>query len=318
MRRSRVRRAVLVALLSGPPAPAVAQEVGATVAPDTVRVGDVFRAAVRVVLPPGYRAEFPDSLPLAGDVEQAGRRRETADELPDGGRRITVVYPLSAWRPGPVALPAVSVRLAGPGGERTVEAALPELTVRSILPSEAAGVLPRGLKDVLGASRTLWPLVLALLVGIVAVGGVLYWRRRGREAPLPAVPPIPPRELALAALDRARELGLVEAGRYKAFYSLVTEALRAYLAALDDGWGAELTTTELLGRVERVMLPEVRAGLARLLRSADLVKFARRRPTPAEAIAAWEAARAWVLAYGQQPQPAGDVGAGEAADQEVA
>ncbi|HEX6938301.1 MAG TPA: hypothetical protein VF158_02735 [Longimicrobiales bacterium] len=297
----------------------VTPDVAVAVAPDTVRVGDIFRAAVRVDLPPGYRAEFPDSLVLGDAVEQAGRRGGRDETLPDGTRRITVVYPLSAWRPGAVALPAVPVRLTGPDGERTVEARLPGLTVRSILPADTTGLHPRGPKDVLGASRTRWPLLVALLVGAVAVGGMLYWRRRGRDLPLPVAPPIPPRERALSALDRARASGLLEAGRFKPFYSLVTAAVRLYLEALNADWGTELTTTELIERAGRGMRPEDVAALERLLGSADLVKFARRRPTPEEALSDWEAARAWVLAFDAPAAPgaSGASGAGAGAPGEV-
>lgn len=280
-------------------APPAAPEVRTAVAPDTVLVGDVFRVAIRVDLPPGYRAVFPDSLPSADPLEAAGRRDERVEEFPDGMRRVTAIYAMSAWRPGPVELPPVSVRLAGPDGERVVQARLPELSVRSVLPEDTAGVQPRDLKDVLGSSRSWWPLLLALLVGAVAVGGLVYWRRRGREAPLPVYPSVPPRERALAALDRARNSGLVEAGRFKAFYSLVTAAVRLYLEELNRELGAELTTSELMERAERTMAPEAAEPLGRLLASADLVKFARRRPAPDEALADWETARAFVMTFGR-------------------
>lgn len=318
--------APLFALASLPAAsrPVAAQEVRVGVAPDTVRVGDIFRAVVRVVLPPGYGVVLPDSLPLGGEAEQAGRRRDVVDELPGGGRRVTATYPLSAWRPGPLALPAVAVRLVGPAGERTIQARLPSPVVRSVLPADTQGVEPRGLKDVLGASRTLWPLLLALLAGAVAVSGALYWRRRARAVPALLEAPVSPLERALRALDRARELGLVEAAGFKPFYSLVSDAVRGYLAALNPAWGVELTTTELLERAAAGMPPETAAVLARILRAADLVKFARRRPEPDEAVGDWEAARAWVLAYRGAPAAWPAAGGavegspGRAAEQEVA
>ncbi|MFS8637460.1 MAG: hypothetical protein FWJ74_05195 [Gemmatimonadota bacterium] len=308
----RARSAVLTFLLAALliPGAAVAQESAPTaptvrtaVAPDTVLVGDVFRVAIRVELPPGYRATFPDSLPVSDPLEAAGRRAERVETLPDGGRRITAVYSMTAWRPGAVELPPASIRLSGPDGERVVEARLPGVSIRSVLPEDTAGIQPRDLKDVLGGNRTWWPLLLALLVGAVAVGGLVYWRRRGREAPLPVYAAIPPRERALAALDRARNSGLVEAGKFKTFYSLVTGAVRLYLEETDRSLGAELTTTELMERAERTMSPDVARTLGRLLASADLVKFARRRPSPEDALADWEAARGFVLTFGREEAP---------------
>lgn len=299
---------LLAALLI--PGAAVAQEsapaaptVRTAVAPDTVLVGDVFRVAIRVELPPGYRATFPDSLPVTDPLEAAGRRSERVETLPDGGRRITAVYAMTAWRPGAVELPPAAIRLSGPDGERVVEARLPGVSVRSVLPEDTAGIQPRDLKDVLGSSRSWWPLLLALLVGAVAVGGLVYWRRRGRDVPLPVYTAIPPRERALAALDRARNSGLLEAGQFKAFYSLVTTAVRLYLEETDRRLGAELTTTELMERAERTMPPDAAQTLGRLLASADLVKFARRHPSPEDALADWEAARGFVLTFGREEAP---------------
>ena len=48
------------AAIAQDPAPS-APTVRTAVAPDTVLVGDVFRVAIRVDLPPGYQASFPDS-----------------------------------------------------------------------------------------------------------------------------------------------------------------------------------------------------------------------------------------------------------------
>lgn len=286
---------LLLALAS--PGVAAAQRVAAVVRPDTVRVGDVFEVVVAVEAPAGHRVLFPDTLDAAGDVENAGRRRLDATPLPDGGERVTARYPLAAWRPGvEVELP-ITVRVEGPGGgeERVIVARLP--VVRSVLPPDTAGAEPRPPKDVLGPDRTLLPLLLAALGVVAAVAAVGWWRRRRRGVePLVALPAATPRDRALALLEEARDLGLVERGAFKEFYTLVAGALRGYLAAVDPRWGEEWTTTELCERVRDRMRPEAVAGLAAVLEAADLVKFAKRRPDPAEAYAEWARAKEWLEA----------------------
>ncbi|HEX7051651.1 MAG TPA: hypothetical protein VF188_15710 [Longimicrobiales bacterium] len=307
---------VVAALALTSPVPVRAQQVAAALSADTVLVGDVFRAAIRVELPPGFRAVFPDSIEVTGDVENAGRRIDTAEELPDGGRRVTAVYPLSAWRPGPFELPAVPVRIEGPDGADVRRVEFRELIVRSVLPSDTAGVAPRPPKDVLGGTRVLWPFLLALLAAGVAGAGLVHVYRRRRPAPVPAEAELAPRERALAALDHARTLGLVEAGEFKTFYSLVTAAVRSYVEALDPAWGADLTSTELLDRTRERMGDAHRGELASLLERADLVKFARRRPSAAEAVAVWQAARGWVMAFDLPPTPDEQAAAEDAAEPE--
>lgn len=304
-------------------ASAAAQEIRAAISPDTVRVGDVFRAAVRVELLPGHRAVFPDSLSLPPELESAGRRSETSEELPDGRLRVTAVYPLTAWRPGEAALPAAAVRIEGPDVAQVVHAALPTLSVRSVLPADTAGIGSRPPKDVVGANRVVWPFLLATLALLVAAGLVLwYLGRRRRRAPEPAVEEVAsPRERALAALDEAHGLGLVERGEFHAFYSRVAEAVRRYLDELNPAWGADLTTSEVVKRLDGAVEERWVSELARLLGAADLVKFARHRPTTADALAEWQAARGWVAGFdwsGPAPEPAAELVPSVAESQEVA
>lgn len=276
-----------------------AQEVRVAVTPDTLTVGDVFHAAIRVDLPPGFRLQPPDSLPVSGDIENAGRRRETSEPIEGGGERLTIAYPLTAWKPGPVELPALSIGLIGPGEEqRTLDVRWPSAVVRSVLPADTAGVQPRPLKDVLGANRVLWPILLALALALAAAAAAIYWVRRRRPVPEPVLAPgLPPRERALAALDRARELGLLEAGEVKAFYTLVTDAVREFIEAVEPRWSRDLTTSELLALLPGEVEESARERLGDLLQAADMVKFARRRPDTAAALEEWQAARDWVAAF---------------------
>jgi hypothetical protein len=310
-RRVRLRLlapAALAGALAGSlSAPVAAQRVRVAVSPDTATVGDVVSAAIRVELPPGFRAVVPDTLPVTEKVENAGRVRRMEEELPQGGTQLTAVYPVTAWRPGVDSLPTVQVRVIGPGVDRLIPAALPPIRVRSVLPADTAGVEPRPPKDVLGANRLLWPwllLGLLLLLLLAALGYWLWKRRRSRPEPeaLPEV--LSPRERALRELDRLREEELVARGESKLFYSRATEAVRRYLDVLDPRWSADLTTSELVPSVRRDVDAAVAGELGRLLSAADLVKFARRRPSPADAYAEWEALRRWVAEFPEaRPEP---------------
>lgn len=291
------RRVLAVgALLAGGAAAAQAQTVRTAVAPETVAVGDVFHAAIRVDAPDGTRVELPDTLPLSGDLENAGRRRVRTDTLADGALRVTARYPLSGWSPGPSELPPVSVRLTEPdaGSARTLEATFPSHRIRSVLPADTAGVEPREEKGVVGPAWPAWMLALAVLaVAAVGAGGVwLYGRGRGGAVePLPSAPP---HERALALLDRARRLDPATPGDLVSFYALIAEALRGYLAAVSPLWGVELTTSELVERLPAGLPDDERATAVRILAAADLVKFAGRRPAADEALSHWSAARRWV------------------------
>jgi hypothetical protein len=288
--------AVVLAAIRAPAAHA--QEIRSAISPDSVLVGDVFHAAIRVNVPPGLTLSAPDSLPVTGEIENAGRMRRSTRELPGGGSEVTLVYPLSAWRTGQLELPQVTLTLTGPDGAREAIAAFPNPLVRSVLPGDTTGLRPRPPKDVLGPSRLLWPWVLGALTLVAAVTGFVYYGRRRRQR-VPALSfdvahADSPRERALAALDRVRSRGLVEAGQFKAFYIGTTAALRAFLEEYDTAWGTELTSVEVLQACRNAISGADADRLAELLDAADHVKFNRRTPTPAEAFGEWEAVRQWV------------------------
>src|SRR5688500_20347374 len=95
-------------------APVTAQQATTAVIPQSITVGDVFHAAVRVQLPANATAQVRDSIPLREALEQAGRS-ETQYGSANGQRRATVLYPLRAWRAGWDQLAGLCLRI-GTGG----------------------------------------------------------------------------------------------------------------------------------------------------------------------------------------------------------
>ncbi len=273
---------------------------------DTANVGDVVPVGIRVVTAPGERVAWPDTLPLAGtEAENAVRVTEQVDTLDDGRLARTGVYAITPWRTGELELPEVAVEVVG-GDEspRTVEVALPSLLVVTVLPPDSTARDPKPARGVLGASWDWLAMGLILLLAAAVVGALYWWwrRRRGEvEEETPWVPTIPPRERALAALQEARDSGLVERGEWKPFYTLVSEAVRDYAAALEPTWSEDLTTTELLSRFRAQVGLGESISLGDVLRPADQVKFARREPDREAALAEWESARQWVRGFDWPP-----------------
>jgi len=307
---NRVRRARLVLALvpacaaipaaaQGSPADAVHAPVFSVgVSPDTVTVGDRFRLMLRVEAPPGTRVELParlDSLPALHPVGPPRAR--------SGAARgdFAAAYPMVAWRPGalPPLYAPVRVTLAD-GRAATARVPLRLPFVRSVLPADSAKVEPRGPHDVIGPDwdRRLM-LVLVLLAMLLLAPTAVFVRRwlRKRLARGPGAP-VDPRARALASLELARRMRLVEAGEWKPFYTLTSEALRGYLEALSPRWGAELTTEELARALDAADVDAADARAVRaLLTEADAVKFAGAASTPAAAERHWRQAREWVASF---------------------
>jgi len=287
------------ALLTTPAAPQPSgTEVRAAIVPESLSVGDVVHAAIRVRLAPGVRVTFPDTLPVSGNVEGAGARTIRSDTT-GGSLELTATYPITAWTPGMLQLPSTSVQLLTERGQDTLLVEFPEAQVVSVLPADTSEIEPRPARDVLGGDRVWWPWLAGIAVLLALAALALWaWRRRARPVgeATPA-PGMPPRQAALALLDRARTLRLVENGEVKRFYSIVSSALRMYIEAVEAAWSADLTTTELASLLPVERSHETRPALEVLMR-ADFVKFARARPDSNTALADWSAAREWVERFG--------------------
>ena len=248
-----------------------AVQMGASVRPESVTVGDPFVLTVRVRAPRGASVVFPLGPDSTAGAELIDPRRIAVGA---DSAEFTATYRLAAWEVGavPLAMGAAEVRLGA--ARRTIPLADLQVVVRSVLPADSAQRVPKPPRAPLETPRSWW---WAWLVGVLAVA-LLAWliwrwlRKRGDEAVAPAMDPY---EAAEREFERVARLGLVEAGERGRYVALVVDVMRDYLAHRVPEAPASLTSTELLDRVRGSSAVPV-ARLAPLLAEADLVKFARR------------------------------------------
>ncbi|UCF19862.1 MAG: hypothetical protein JSU87_00140 [Gemmatimonadota bacterium] len=273
-------------------------EVRVSLAPDTARVGERTWLTVSVSgVAEADEIHFPE-LPDTGSVVGLGVPRVLHDR--SAGTR-SARYELAAWQIGDLELPLGDVRVTRGATEILLPLASVRLHVVSVLPADAAldGLAWRPPADVVGPNWSLAERLAAALLALALVLGLLaYLRRRGAAQPPPREPPRPPRERAFDALAALRAGGLLAAGEFKAFYSHLSRIVRSFLAEMAPGWRLDLTTRELMSVAQSGGLSETEAlVLGGLLGGADMVKFARRRPTRSEAEAALETARRWIASF---------------------
>jgi hypothetical protein len=284
--------------------------------PDTVTVGQPYRAVARITVPAGSRVDVT-LAPLDSEVVEAGGQMKVDSAAVQG--HIGAEMAFVPWRTGPGARVQAILRVTSARGE-TREVAFPFAApfVRSVLPKDTAGIRPKGPKDVLDASPgmergtkllAIGGILFALLLGIAYLLMRLL-RRRRREAITD------PRERATAVLDELAASGAAERGDWRTLYVGISDAMRDLAASLSPDWGRDLTTGELAAQMADDDVPEADVrDVATVLGRADLVKFARGAPSADDARADLAAARAWVgrIQPPTVPSPelsAGDVDAG--------
>ena len=274
---------MLLALAQGPaqrsPAapqqPAVAVQMGYTVEPDTVTVGDPFRLIVRVRAPLGASVEFPAGPDSGAAVEALDPRQE--QQGPDStSLEVTAGWRLAAWDTGDQLLRLGDIVVRADGRERRIPLSALKVFVRSVLPADSALRIPKPQRALFEFGRPWWHWLLAILAAIGIIGLLWWWwyRRRKRRA----AEVEDPFAEAESEFERIERLGLVEAGERGRYVALMVEVLRTYLARRIPEAHQSLTTSELLISVrESPTVPVNRVAL--VLADADLVKFARRATT---------------------------------------
>jgi hypothetical protein len=120
---------------------------------------------------------------------------------------------------------------------------------------------------------------LVLLAGLVWLA-IWWWRRRKRATGEAYTPPARPAHVvAMEELALLKEKKLWQQGLLKEYYSELTEILRRYIENRYSQPALEETTDEIIIGLRKLRFPvELLNEIEEMLRSADLVKFAKQRP----------------------------------------
>lgn len=131
------------------------------------------------------------------------------------------------------------------------------------------------------------PWIMGILLGLGILFLIWYAIKRKRENKplfnLPHKPKEPAHVIALRHLDQIKEEKIWQQGRTKEFYSEVTDTLREYIDNRFEINAMELTTDEIISafKYRNSLMDETTFNnLVRILKNADLVKFAKFEPLP--------------------------------------
>jgi len=132
-----------------------------------------------------------------------------------------------------------------------------------------------------------WKILLGILIGLLVLGGVLYWFVF-RKKPLTEeekVALLPPYDRALIELKKLENSKYLIQDEYKQYYTELTNIVRSYLEEDVHVTALESTTDELIEKLEMLkdagelkIDDDTLIQFKRILQTADLVKFAKSRP----------------------------------------
>ncbi len=275
--------ALLAALLVSPAADAQAPRLSAYARTDSSSylVGDWITLRVDLVHPKGAVLR-----PALGDSAGGFLVLERRPVVPTSDTTSTTAVVLARYDSGRATIPPVDFAAAIPGdtASRTVSTNPVVLTVRTVAVDTSKDfrdlkppmAIPVSLADMLEYGGG------GILLAALLYAGWRYWRRRkarrkGEPAYVP--PPRPAHEIAFEQLALLKEKKLWQQGLVKQYYSEATEIFRRYLENRYALQAMEETTDEILSGLKKLRFPDAMLSTAeRILRRADLVKFAKFEP----------------------------------------
>ncbi len=315
----------LVACASGEPAgdaetkpPA---ELRASVDRTVATTGDLITYTVEVERDPGVEVELDEPGADIAGFRIVDLGRAPAETLASGRLLERRWYELRADLVGAYVLPALTATYSQPSGPGAdLETGEISVEVESVLPEDRSEATD--IRDIKPLRRidtpASWLLWAGLALAAVALGLVWWWwRRRRPDGSAPEAPPVPPYDLAIRELERLRRTDFSDLRELRRYYFDVSSVIRAYVEGRFGLNATDLTTEEILGRLDGlVRLESLQARrLERFLVATDQVKFAARLPVPEEIERTYEQALGFVTATRPSEDPEDDESEGPASDQ---
>lgn len=267
------------------PALIQAQNLKENAAVDSLEVGDTFDFSIILNRDQEYdEINFPDSTHLGDTFEIRSRKQFKVSAFKD-----SVHYKIQFFGTSDTTFPQLPVQLIQ-NQDTTVLYTNP-------IPIHFNTVLAKGeknfrpLKPIFDFAAAWWPYILGLI--ILAVAAYLaynyYIKQKEVEEEKPratftATPFVNPLKEFKQTIKKLENAELAEQKDFKAFYIALGDAIRQYYESLYDLPALESTSRELLTMlnnhaVDQDLITDTKA----VLQEADMVKFAKFKPTQAQA-----------------------------------
>ncbi|WP_295669970.1 BatD family protein [uncultured Mucilaginibacter sp.] len=282
----------------------------------TIRIGDQTKLFLTVHQPAKEHVNFPKLTDtITGKIQVVGANKPDTsyDQNDHSLLTVTQSYTITCFDAGTYTMPSFSIGTAG-GVIKTNELTLQVETVKVDTtkaiydikqPITVSYTFLDWLKD-----NWYWIVLPLLIVGLV-LGLIWYLRSRPKAEPLAGAPRlvVPPHVTALNQLKQLKDKKLWQQEEVKQYYIELSDIIREYLEKRYAIKTHEKTTDEIFDSLKRIIITDTnRSKLRHILVLADLVKFAKEKPLPAENEESIEIAVDFVVATKQQERPATEGG----------
>ncbi len=255
--------------------------------PSEIKLGQPVSVTIKIKgIPPKVRYSLPASLDLDPFVELSRGKNDKAS----GSTQVLHLTVTCFDKLGKLTLPAidlVSKTDKDAGEQKTEKLTIPAVSieVKSILEGVRGKPTPKDIaKPVAVFVSDYRPLVaLGLAILWLVAGFMLLRKKKTQEVPTRLEQLPPPRqahEIALEKLEQIVSEDLPRQGKFRDYFARVSKTIREYIGNRYSFFALDLTSSELIEELRDRITPGLDIEkLTKLLEEADLVKFAKMKPT---------------------------------------
>lgn len=257
---------------------------------DSLMIGDQFRYEIGIIVPEGFQVVWPKLIDTISKNIEIINSQEIDTSYQENTLVLKKQYTLTSFDSGYFEIPNYSFRFKHGDDSLTFESNTLKHFIQVYIPAVDTSQAFKAIKGPISEPYTLREALPWIILGllIIAIAFLVIWiiQKRRKNKPLfvsKPKPELPPHVIAFQMLEELRLAKVWQAGRVKEYYTQLTDITRAYLERRFHFDAPEMTTDEILQELQNSNINnEVSDKLKSALQLADLVKFAKAKPTPLE------------------------------------
>lgn len=255
--------------------------------PTTIKLGQPVHVTIKVK---GVPSDTHYSLPASLDLDPFVVLSRDKDDKTTGSMQVLTLTVTCFDKLGKLTLPAMelvakSSKDAGQKDSAKLSVPSVPIEVKSVLDSSNAKPAPKDIADPVPVFISDYrPLVLLGLSVLWLLSGFLLLRRKTELPTSTRLEQLPPprqaHEIALEKLEQIVAEDLPRQGKFREYFARVSKTVREYIGNRYSFFALDLTSSELIEELRDRITPGLDLdALSKLLAEADLVKFAKVKPT---------------------------------------
>jgi hypothetical protein len=265
----------------------------ATASLDTtaIMIGDQIGLNLTLKVPAGTQVIWPELNDTLVPHVEIIKRGKTNSTLKNNALTLKRRLMVTSFDSGYFNITPMKFQVRLPGSNKVDTVATQDLFLQVYTPEVDTSKAFKVIKGPVAEPYTFGEILPWILLGLLVIAGIVfliwYLRRRKKNQPLFArksKPKLPPYEEAIQRLEEVRLSRMWQAGKLKAYHSAITDIMRVYVARRFQFDAREMTSGEIIQNLGKkpAVNKEALSKVQSAFELADLVKFAKLKPSPLE------------------------------------